>query len=237
MPELADRRKRSLRRAWEYRKREDPNITQEWIAERVQEITGDTCTKQAVSGWIRTGYINGPNLLAFAKVLRCDAEKLNEGHFVTTDHRQSSNVPKRGSYSLERAEPVPTHGYVPIFGDTERGPFMAAAEEGVVEYLAAPSVDAEAYALRVVGSGLYQRYKAGQILHITPSIEPTPGDEVVVQFLDGEFEVRALVYWRGDEIALDTVPEGGPRAVHHADEIEYMHRVEAGHSASSVLAR
>lgn len=54
------------------------------------------------------------------------------------------------------------------------------------------SAEADAYAVRVIGSSMEPRYFAGEIVYAIRNMPPKQGDFVIVQFRQGE-ELRAMV--------------------------------------------
>ena len=108
------------------------------------------------------------------------------------------------------------HGRLPVVGSTQLGDNGNFCE---LEYpvghgdgfIAWPSNDENAYCLRCVGESMKPRIRHGEFVVIEPNHEYIPGDEVLVQALDGRVMVKQLAYIREGMIHLDSVNELHPR--------------------------
>lgn len=94
---------------------------------------------------------------------------------------------------------------------------------GTVEF---PTRDPQAYALRVRGDSMHPRYRTGEFIVVSPSIEPQPGDDVVVALRDGRKLLKELNWLRDGDVQLLSVnSDFAPLTVASA-EVESMHLVE-----------
>lgn len=94
--------------------------------------------------------------------------------------------------------------------------------DGVIDY---PTTDRNAYALRVRGDSMHPRYRAGEYIVVEPSIEPQPGEDVVVICRDGRKLLKTLAWTRGGSISLLSINNGHSPLTLDLTEIERMHTV------------
>lgn len=71
-------------------------------------------------------------------------------------------------------------------------------------YLAVPSSDPNAYALRVVGNSMLPRIKSGEYVLIEPAQTYTNGDDVLVRTRDGRAMIKEFVYLRDGQYRFDS---------------------------------
>lgn len=130
---------------------------------------------------------------------------------------------------LKEVTPPPL-AEIPIVGTTQAGPDAHWEEMGYPvgygeEYVDMPRPDPATYALRVRGGSMGSRIKDGEAIVVSPTVEPMPGEEVVVRTVDGQVMVKELAWRRAGEIALDSVGNGYGRIVLKETAVEWMHSV------------
>lgn len=132
---------------------------------------------------------------------------------------------------LRRTREVPAVGDVKGGSDGyfEEHQYQLGHGEGVIDY---PTTDHFAYALRVKGDSMNPRYRAGEFIIVEPSIEPQPGEDVVVICHDGRKLLKVLAWVRGDSVSLLSINNGHLPLTLDTAEIDRMHPV-----AGSVPAR
>lgn len=116
-----------------------------------------------------------------------------------------NNVPDTGM-------PMLLTGRIPVVGRAKLGDedcyfadiYSDPDEDGS---LPIPSDDAHAYALRCEGTSMMPRIQSGEFVIAEPSIEAQPGDEVVVQDLDGRCMVKRFLYKRDGNLFLGSINE------------------------------
>lgn len=136
-----------------------------------------------------------------------------------------SNVAEAPALSPSRLVPVVGHVKGGSDGFLEEMQFPVGHGEGFVEYW---TKDPSAYALRVKGDSMHPRYRAGEFIVVTPSIEAQPGRDVVVKLKDGRKLLKLLNWVRGDEVQLLSINDGYAPTTLSSDEIESIHRVAGG---------
>lgn len=126
--------------------------------------------------------------------------------------------------NLGRLKLVPVVGSVKAGDDgfLEELQYPVGYGEGVVEYWVA---DGAAYALRVKGDSMHPRYRAGEFVVITPSIEAQPGRDVVVVLNNGKKLLKQLNWVRGGEIQLLSINNGYTPMTIDLVDVEKIHRV------------
>jgi len=136
-----------------------------------------------------------------------------------------SNVADAPALAPSRLVPVVGHVKGGTDGYLEEMQFPPGYGEGFVEFW---TKDSAAYALRVKGDSMHPRYRAGEFIVVTPSIEAQPGRDVVVKLKDGRKLLKLLNWVRSDEIQLLSINDGYAPTTLSADEIESIHRVAGG---------
>lgn len=104
--------------------------------------------------------------------------------------------------------------------------------DGWVEYWTG---DPHAYALRIRGDSMHPRYRAGEFVVITPSIEAQPGRDVVVKLVCGKCLLKQLNWMRGDEVQLLSINNGYAPMTIPREEIECIDRVAGSVGADSMV--
>lgn len=127
--------------------------------------------------------------------------------------------------------PVLLTGRIPVIGRAKLGSdgYFAEIYSDVQEdgYLPIPSDDAQAYALRCEGTSMMPRIQPGEYVIAEPSQEAKPGDEVVVQDIEGRAMVKRLLYIRDENVFLGSVNELHDTIVIPQEQIRSIHPVLA----------
>lgn len=189
-------------------------------------------SRASVNAWVngKTDSIDGKYLTTAAAYLGVTAHWLSTGkgametpfsHFNEEEGiwvMSHVGRPVFPQSSMERDEPdnvapapalKPRKG-IPVVGEVKGGDdgyldelqYPVGHGDGVVEY---PTQDANAYALRVRGDSMHPRYRAGEFIVVEPSIEPQPGDDVVVSMADGRKLLKELNWRRDGDVQLLSV--------------------------------
>lgn len=133
--------------------------------------------------------------------------------------------------NVEDAPVLKEHRLVPVVGEVKGGDdgfleelqYPVGHGEGSVEY---PTADRSAYALRVRGDSMHPRYRAGEFIVVTPSIEAQPSDDVVVALKDGRKLLKVLNWVQDGEIQLLSINNHfGPLTLQLSD-VDFVHLVD-----------
>jgi phage repressor protein C with HTH and peptisase S24 domain len=92
-------------------------------------------------------------------------------------------------------------------------------------FVAAPTADKDAYALRCVGDSMRPRIKDREFVVVEPNHKVEPGDEVLVKSKDGRVMVKEFLYERAGRVHLISVNETHAPIAIDKDNIEKMHYV------------
>jgi DNA-binding transcriptional regulator YiaG len=92
-------------------------------------------------------------------------------------------------------------------------------------FVAAPTEDKDAYALRCVGDSMRPRIKDREFVVVEPNHVVEPGDEVLVKSKDGRVMVKEFLYERAGRVHLISVNETHAPIAIDKDNIEKMHYV------------
>ncbi|MFM0218250.1 S24 family peptidase [Paraburkholderia caledonica] len=92
-------------------------------------------------------------------------------------------------------------------------------------FVAAPTQDKDAYALRCVGDSMRPRIKDREFVVVEPNHVVEPGDEVLVKSKDGRVMVKEFLYERHGRVHLISVNETHAPIAIDKDNIEKMHYV------------
>ncbi len=151
-------------------------------------------TPAYVSNWRRRG-LPADRLARAADVLQVSVDEL----LGRIDGKPDSGIP------------LLLTGKIPVVGKAQLGDDNQFAEVSYYDapegYVGLPSRDPEAYALRCVGDSMYPRIQDGEYVVAEPSIEPQPGDEVVVQDTDRRAMVKRYLYIRDQILHLGSINE------------------------------
>lgn len=135
-----------------------------------------------------------------------------------------------GRGEMATREPLADYEFlrdVPIIGCAKAG-----HEDGHFEQIEMPDAtvqfntrDDQAYALIIRGDSMSPRIRAGEIIVVTPSREPHPGDDVIVATTSGRKMVKHFLYRRQGTVALGSINEAHSIITLPDSEIEGMHYV------------
>lgn len=144
---------------------------------------------------------------------------------VVVEHSNVETAPE-----LKKARRIPVTGSVR--GGDDGYLVQDNTPDGWVEYWTG---DPHAYALRVRGDSMHPRYRAGEFVVITPSIEAQPGRDVVVKLTCGKCLLKQLNWTRGDEVQLLSINNGYAPMTIMREEVECIDRVAGSVGADSMV--
>lgn len=176
--------------------------------------------------------------------------KANVGHWETGKHEPKLDLIE--AISRETGYPPPAFGgiesnvgpalelkksrRVPITGSVRGGDdgylVQDTVPDGWVEYWTG---DPQAFALRIKGDSMHPRYRAGEFVVITPSVEAQPGRDVVVRLTNGKCLLKQLNWERHDEIQLLSINNGYAPMTIPRDEVECICRVAGSVGPDSMV--
>lgn len=163
-----------------------------------------------------------------ASELRLGDRYFEEGFGLSTVHQVPSNV--EPALELKKSRRVPITGSVR--GGDDGYLVQDTTPDGWVEYWTG---DPQAYALRIKGDSMHPRYRAGEFVVITPSIEAQPGRDVVVKLHSGKCLLKELNWIRGDEIQLLSINNGYAPMTIPKEEVECICRVAGSVGPDSMV--
>lgn len=176
--------------------------------------------------------------------------KANVGHWETGKHEPKLDLieaiaqqtgyppPRLGSIesNVEPALELKKSRRVPITGSVRGGDdgylVQDTIPDGWIEYWTG---DPLAYALRIKGDSMHPRYRAGEFVVVTPSIEAQPGRDVVVKLFNGKCLLKQLNWKREDEIQLLSINNGYAPMTISIDEVECICRVAGSVGPDSMI--
>lgn len=157
------------------------------------------------------------------------AERYFEEGFGSSGHMNvQSNV--EPALELKKARRVPITGSVR--GGDDGYLVQDTVPDGWVEYWTG---DPQAFALRIKGDSMHPRYRAGEFVVITPSVEAQPGRDVVVKLTNGKCLLKQLNWERNDEIQLLSINNGYAPMTIPRDEVECICRVAGSVGPDSMV--
>lgn len=204
---------------------------------------------QSTVGRILRGESNATshNLKAIAEAFGIEVDLLYadpQGFLTIIEMKKPGDRPSRGDVMTQMgAVAVRPAREVPIVGTTQGGPpDRIWLETGHPvghgdQYVEVATSDPHAYGLRVVGDSMAPRIMEGEWIVVEPSVEPHPGDEVVVRTVDGEVMVKVFVARNGDTIILDSINQAFKRITKNVAELDFMHYVGPRLPARAVKKR
>jgi phage repressor protein C with HTH and peptisase S24 domain len=136
-----------------------------------------------------------------------------------------SNVAEAPALMPSRRVPVVGHVKGGMDGFLEEMQYAVGHGEGFVEYW---TKDPEAYALRVKGDSMHPRYRHGEFIVVTPSIEAQPGSDVMVKLKDGRKLLKELNWIRDEEIQLVSLNDNYAPMTISREDVESIQRVGGG---------
>lgn len=176
--------------------------------------------------------------------------KANVGHWETGKHepkldlieaisRATGHAPPAFGGAESNVEPaleLKKSRKVPITGSVRGGNdgylVQDTVPDGWVEYWTG---DPQAYALRIKGDSMHPRYRAGEFVVITPSIEASPGRDVVVKLFDGRCLLKQLNWIRDDEAQLLSINNDYAPMTIELAKIECINRVAGSVGPDSMV--
>lgn len=163
-----------------------------------------------------------------ASELRLGDRYFEEGFGLSATLHVQSNV--EPALELKKSRRVPITGSVR--GGDDGYLVQDTVPDGWVEYWTG---DPNAYALRIKGDSMHPRYRAGEFVVITPSIEAQPGRDVVVKLHNGKCLLKELNWIRGDEIQLLSINNGYAPMTIPKEEVECICRVAGSVGPDSMV--
>lgn len=132
-----------------------------------------------------------------ARALQLDADALIRGEVVPVDHPEDGVTPtptKPNASFPPRFQKFESDGYIPLLGQSIGGPngrFILNGSE-VGRLFVPPMLEGVegAYAVRVYGTSMEPRFKAGETVWINPNEPVRAGDDVIVQVATDEENQR-----------------------------------------------
>lgn len=135
-----------------------------------------------------------------------------------------------GSATFARSMPpgalIPVMGVV-RFPDSEGFADMQSSAGNVVCYIDLPTADPAAYAVQCQGDSMAPRIKHNEYIVAEPSVEVSPGDEVLVRSTEGRMMVKQFLYARDGRLHFASVNDPTASVVLDANEVESLHFVSA----------
>ena len=183
------------------------NKLQQIVAERVEQL-GIKPMKAAADQGLNPNFIRdilrgkkatvkAENLSQLAAALQVDAEALSRNEMVPISADSSKRTAPNASFP-PRYERFGGDGYIPLRGQSAGGPngrfILNGAEVG--RLFVPPSLEGVegAYAVRVFGTSMEPRFKAGETVWINPHEPVRAGDDVIVQILtDDESQLESYI--------------------------------------------
>ncbi|MBD9530435.1 S24 family peptidase [Comamonas sp. CMM01] len=152
-----------------------------------------------------------------ANELRLGDRYFEEGFAAPQEVSESNVAP---AAELKRARRVPVTGSVK--GGDDGYLVQDNGIDGWVDYW---TTDPHAHALRIKGDSMHPRYRAGEFVIVTPSVEAQPGRDVVVKLTNGKCLLKQLNWMRDDEVQLLSINNGYAPMTIPRSEIETIARV------------
>ncbi len=206
--------------------RSDLQMTQLQLAQRA----GGEVSQRTISNLETNRNRSSRQLVAIAKALNVNPIWLESGR--GPKEIGAPDLPNQQRSSSEGLIPIDRLlRKIPVVGAAQLGDGVAFVEleypvgsgDGFVPF---PSVDQRAYAVRCKGDSMYPRIQHGEFAVIEPSVEPQPGDEVLVKAVDGRVMIKRLKYIKDGRLHLESVNDGQhPSIVIDALDIEALHYV------------
>ncbi|WP_312589016.1 S24 family peptidase [Comamonas terrigena] len=146
-------------------------------------------------------------------------------HHVIAEHTNVEPAP-----DLKKSRRVPITGSVK--GGDDGYLVQDNGIDGWVDYWTS---DPQAHALRIKGDSMHPRYRAGEFVIVTPSVEAQPGRDVVVKLTNGKCLLKQLNWMRDDEVQLLSINNGYAPMTISRSEIETIARVAGSVGPDSMV--
>jgi phage repressor protein C with HTH and peptisase S24 domain len=189
------------------------DLSQEKFAEAIGEVEGVRVTRGAVGNWEHGGGISRANLTAISDVfgvsldwlekqkgpgpskelISSKVQTLTSAKNIVTGTRQTSGASETLVHNAELGSSININKRLPILG------YGMAGEDGVLIFEEGrsfgdtdcpPKLNAvpDAYAAKVVGDSMLDRYEHGEVVFVNPWATPRKGQYVIAQISKGEGE-------------------------------------------------
>lgn len=225
------------------------------IQERLNEVFPPPIARGVMAAIAKECEVSRPTVSAWfnnaekvATISRTNAEKICAKFGLTVSPAWLAEgigpkeLPKDASHvvvehsNVDAAPELKKSRRIPITGSVRGGDdgylVQDNTPDGWVEYWTG---DPHAYALRIRGDSMHPRYRAGEFVVITPSIEAQPGRDVVVKLVCGKCLLKQLNWTRGDEVQLLSINNGYAPMTIPREEIECIDRVAGSVGADSMV--
>ena len=188
-------------------------ISQEDLADRL------TCTRGAVGHYL-SGRRN-PSLKQFeliARTLNTDLVWLlygdNPSYFIKD---------KSADYQLLDFR-------APITGKLSSG-----LKRRPVAFLSVPTPDRNCYALLIDTDDYSPRIFAGEAILVSPGEEPLPGDEMIIQYRNGQLKLHTFINRKKGQLTIDSIV--GKKNIQNikSKDIKFMHKIIAVFRANNII--
>lgn len=137
-----------------------------------------------------------------------------------------ASAPLSNGVLSAQAVPQPGPRDLPVVGHARGGQEGYFFDNGLVEsYVERPWFllgQSNAYAVYVNDGSMDPALRHGQLVYVSPTVPPTPGDDVVIQLNDGQGLIKRLLRRTGKHLVLEQfnpakrleIPIGSVRSVH-----------------------
>lgn len=148
----------------------------------------------------------------------------------------TGDSPLRDITNVEPAPELKKARRIPVTGSVRAGPDGYLVQDNTAEgWVTYWTGDPRAYALRIKGDSMHPRYRAGEFVVVTPSIEAQPGRDVVVKLHDGNCVLKQLNWMRGDELQLLSINNGYEPMTIGRQEVDCVERVAGSVGPDSMV--
>ncbi len=184
---------------------------------------------QTAKNWESRGPSSDGLVAAAERGLNMRWMKYGEGSMTgETGPRDITNV--------EAAPELKKARNIPVTGSVRAGPDGYLVQDNTVDgWVTYWTGDPRAYALRIKGDSMHPRYRAGEFVVVTPSIEAQPGRDVVVKLHDGNCVLKQLNWIRDDELQLLSINNGYEPMTIGRQEIDSIERVAGSVGPDSMV--
>lgn len=197
-------------------------FTQTSLAEKLK------VTPQAVQKWVSgETHPKGSRLKLLASILKADVNWL-----ITGEGEEHNNRRLEDLSNTHKTFRLGEFGLIPVVGTTQLGDnghwyeleYPVGHGDG---YIAYPSRDKSAYALRCVGDSMKPRIRDGEFVIVEPNREAQPGDDVVLKSLSGCVMAKTFLYKRDGKIHLQSINEAHPSIALLLEDVDKVHPIAA----------